>query len=130
MNMNTEAGSRAFRQSVQALNTAYDRLGMISGALNGLRDALEARSGNGVIDRESLSMLFYTIDAGNLPEGVDNESVGEARAAIIDLIGPEADLNGVSRVRVWSLVCLLAKLQEVAVHQLGEIVHGHPALDA
>ncbi|AIL10316.1 hypothetical protein U0039_14280 [Stenotrophomonas maltophilia] len=130
MNMINSASQPPFRSLKLAASQAHDDLDTIAGALNGLRDALEVRGGNDAINRDNLAMLFHATEARNLPEGVSDEGIGEARAAIIDLISPESNLNGISRARVWSLVCLLAKLQEVAVHRLGEIVHGHPALDA
>lgn len=130
MNMTNSASQLPSRSLKLAASQAHDDLDTIAGALNGLRDALEVRGNNDAINRDNLAMLFHATEARNLPEGVSDEGIGEARAAIIDLISPESNLNGISRARVWSLVCLLAKLQEVAVHRLGEIVHGHPALDA
>ncbi|HEL3743533.1 hypothetical protein I5V52_03425 [Stenotrophomonas maltophilia] len=130
MNTINAASSPQSNPLKRAASQAHDDLGTVSCALNGLRDALEVRGGHDAINRDNLAMLFYAIEPRNFPEGMGEEGVAEARAAIIDLISPDSNLNGISRARVWSLVSLLAKLQEAAVNRLGEIVHSQSVAEA
>ncbi|HDS1187952.1 TPA: hypothetical protein QDZ97_000703 [Stenotrophomonas maltophilia] len=130
MNMTNSASQPPSRSLKLAASQAHDDLDTIAGALNGLRDALEVRGNNDAINRDNLAMLFHATEARNFPEGMGEEGVAEARAAIIDLISPDSNLNGISRARVWSLVSLLAKLQEAAVNRLGEIVHSQSVAEA